>query len=97
MPQAGETMKEGKVVEWLKKEGDVVRKGEIIVAVETDKATIEVESDYSGILKKIIVFPEDGPVPCLSPIGIIGGKSEQINVEKLLSNEKEDSGCRKSR
>jgi pyruvate dehydrogenase E2 component (dihydrolipoamide acetyltransferase) len=55
MPMLGEVMEEGVLQEWRKKEGDAVKRGEIILDVETDKAVIEVEATYSGILKKILV------------------------------------------
>lgn len=84
MPQAGETMEEGTVREWLKKEGDPVKKGEILFAIDTDKAYLEVESDYSGILKKILVTQEDGSVPCLTPVGIIGEPDEIIDPVKIV-------------
>jgi pyruvate/2-oxoglutarate dehydrogenase complex dihydrolipoamide acyltransferase (E2) component len=85
MPQAGETMEEGTVVEWKKQEGEPVEKGEILLTVETDKAAVEVESDFSGFLKKILIYHNNGPVPCLTPIAIIGEKNEQIDVERCLN------------
>ena len=50
VPMLGITVERGKIVEWLKKEGDPVKKGEIIFIVEVEKATTEVESPASGIL-----------------------------------------------
>ena len=58
MPQMGLTMEEGKIVEWLKKEGERVEKGEPLLQIETDKVTLEVESPGSGILRKILVKEE---------------------------------------
>ena len=55
MPMLGEVMEEGKIVTWHKKEGDRVERGENLIEVETDKATMEVESTASGVLKKILV------------------------------------------
>lgn len=54
MPLLGETMEEGRVVSWLKTIGDKVEKGEPLLEVESDKATLEVESFFSGYLRKII-------------------------------------------
>ena len=54
MPLLGETMEEGTIVAWNKKVGDHVQKGEILLEVESDKATIEVESFFSGYVRKII-------------------------------------------
>ncbi len=52
MPMLGEVMEEGLIVTWHKKEGDSVERGEVIMEVETDKATMEVESTGSGVLKR---------------------------------------------
>lgn len=92
MPQSGQTMEEGTVVAWRKAEGDTVDKGEILLEVETDKATLEVESDYSGILKKILVTPEDGAVACLTPIAIIGDAAEQVDVAAVLAEFERENG-----
>ena len=58
MPSLSPTMKEGKIVKWLKKEGDLVKPGDILAEIETDKATMEVESVDEGVLTKIMI--EDG-------------------------------------
>ena len=84
MPRTGQTMEEGSVVEWLKREGDPVEKGELLLTIQSDKAAIEIESDYSGVLAKILVTPEDGEVPCLEPIAIIAALGETVAVEKVL-------------
>ncbi|OPY82890.1 MAG: Dihydrolipoyl dehydrogenase [Smithella sp. PtaU1.Bin162] len=55
MPKLGLTMTEGTIVEWKKREGDTVKKGEILFVLETEKVTYEVESPEDGILGKIIV------------------------------------------
>jgi len=59
MPRLSDTMEEGKILRWLKKEGDRVEGGDIIAEVETDKADIEMEAFGSGILRKIIVGEGD--------------------------------------
>ena len=71
MPKFGETMEEGTVVEWKKQVGDTVEGGEVIVEVETDKSRLEVESNISGILLKILVEVNQ-TVPVNTPIAIIG-------------------------
>src|SRR6266516_3102885 len=53
MPQQSDTMTEGTVVKWLKKEGDKVKSGEVIAEIETDKATMEMESFEGGTIAKI--------------------------------------------
>jgi pyruvate/2-oxoglutarate dehydrogenase complex dihydrolipoamide acyltransferase (E2) component len=55
MPMLGEVMEEGRIVAWLKKEGDRVERGEKLMEVETDKAVMDVESTATGVLKKILV------------------------------------------
>ena len=92
MPQSGQTMEEGSVVEWKKAEGEIVDKGEILLEVETDKATIEVESDYSGVLEKILVEAGGDPVPCLTPIAIIADPGEEVNIEAVLAEFASENG-----
>src|SRR5690554_2615798 len=53
MPRLSDTMTEGTVATWLKKEGDKVEEGDILAEIETDKATMEFESFYAGVLLKI--------------------------------------------
>jgi pyruvate dehydrogenase E2 component (dihydrolipoamide acetyltransferase) len=54
MPLLGETMEKGVIVTWRKNVGDKVEKGETLLEVESDKATLEVESFFTGYLRKII-------------------------------------------
>ncbi len=74
MPQLSDTMEEGTVVKWLKKEGDKVKSGEVIAEVETDKATMEMESFESGTIEKIVV-KEGEKAQVGKPIAILAGKS----------------------
>jgi len=77
LPMMGETMDEGKIVEWLVNVGQSVRKGEPIFQVETDKAVLEVESPAEGVLRKI--FHDAGStVPVLTVVGLIGEPGEDI-------------------
>ena len=55
MPRLGQEMTKGTIVEWYKKEGDQVDIGEPLFLVDTEKVTIEVESEVAGVLKKILV------------------------------------------
>lgn len=59
MPKKGLTMEEGTILKWYKNEGDYIRKGEILVQIEADKAVLEIEAEYTGILKKISAKPGD--------------------------------------
>lgn len=70
MPKLGHLMEEGTVQGWIKSIGDAVEKGDIILEVETDKATVEVESNVSGILQEILVEPGK-TVPVGAPLAII--------------------------
>jgi pyruvate dehydrogenase E2 component (dihydrolipoamide acetyltransferase) len=70
MPMLGEVMEEGLIVTWHKKEGDSVERGEIIMEVETDKATMEVESTVSGVVKNILVA-EGETVPVNTTLALI--------------------------
>ena len=77
MPQMGFDMVEGTVIRWLKAEGDEVARGEPIVEIETDKATVEVEAFASGVLRKIAA-EEGTTVPVGQIIGIIASAGEDI-------------------
>jgi len=79
MPKLGQTMEEGTIVEWLKKEGDVVNRGDVIFQVESDKAVLEVESKDKGVLRKILV-DKGVKVPILTPVAIIGEPDEDISA-----------------
>ena len=70
MPNLGYDMTEGKLLRWLKREGDTVKVGELIAEIETDKATIEIESYDAGILRHILVA-EGASAPVGTPIGVI--------------------------
>ncbi|NCC36514.1 MAG: 2-oxo acid dehydrogenase subunit E2, partial [Chloroflexia bacterium] len=82
MPRLSDTMSEGAVGRWLKKPGDQVEVGEIIAEIETDKATMELESFEKGTFQKIVV-PEGQTVPIGEVIAYIGdGPVEDAPVAK---------------
>ena len=54
MPKIGLDMDEGTILNWYKKEGDLVKKGEVLLEIETDKATTDVEAAVNGVLKEIV-------------------------------------------
>ena len=70
MPKLSDTMTEGTVVRWLKKEGEEIEIGDIIAEIETDKATMEMEAFDEGTLSQISV-PEGGKAPVGSVIAIL--------------------------
>lgn len=74
MPKLGADMTEGRVVEWLKKPGDPVARGEAVLVIETDKANVEVESWAAGTLEKILVVPGDDWLPVGTPLAVIAAK-----------------------
>lgn len=55
MPKVSDVMENGTVTSWLKKEGDKVEKGEPLLEIEVEKAIMEIESEYDGYLRKILV------------------------------------------
>jgi pyruvate dehydrogenase E2 component (dihydrolipoamide acetyltransferase) len=77
MPKLGDTMEEGKILSWLKKEGDPVKKGDALAEIETEKVNIEVESFSEGILRKIIA-PAGTTVPVGEPIALTGAADEPL-------------------
>lgn len=77
MPKLGMTMTEGRITHWLVKEGQTIAKGEYIFEVETDKTTLEVDSLYSGVIRRLY-YEEMALVPVNSPVAFIGTSEETI-------------------
>ena len=85
MPQQSDTMTEGTVVKWLKKEGEKVKQGEVIAEIETDKATMEMEAFESGTLA-VIAVQEGQKVAVGTVLGVIAtGKEDAKEVKKGFS------------
>ncbi len=76
MPKLSDEMTEGKIVEWLKKEGDEVAAGDVVAQVETEKATLDVEAFEQGVLIGIVVKAGD-TAPVGAPIAWIGARGEK--------------------
>ena len=76
MPQVGENLETGTIVEWLKAEGDPVEKGEVLLTVESEKAVFEVEAGASGMLLEI-VHRAGAEVEVFGPLGYIGEPGEK--------------------
>jgi pyruvate dehydrogenase E2 component (dihydrolipoamide acetyltransferase) len=74
MPKLSDTMEEGTIVEWKKKSGDPVKKGEVIAEVESDKATFDLESEADGVLD--IIVQQGVPAKIGAPIARIGAAGE---------------------
>ncbi len=88
MPKLGFDMKEGTLVRWIKNDGEDVAKGDILAEIETDKATVEVESTFSGVLFSQLV-ETDAIVPIGDPIAVIAEKDEKVDLELLLGKKPE--------
>ncbi|MGI8450705.1 MAG: CBS domain-containing protein [Streptosporangiaceae bacterium] len=71
MPRLSDTMEEGTLSQWVKHEGDQVRKGDILAVIETDKAAMDMEAYDEGVLTRILV-EEGSSVPIGTPIAVIG-------------------------
>ena len=78
MPKGSDTMTEGKVLKWLKQEGDSVSTGESILEIETDKVNMEVEALSPGVLRKILVAAGE-MVPVGRTLAVIAGPQEDIS------------------
>lgn len=87
MPALSSTMTEGKIVSWIKSEGDVLSKGESVVVVESDKADMDVETFYDGILAAIVVS-EGETAPVGAAIGILAETEEEIAEAKAKASAK---------
>ena len=79
LPRLGQGMEAGTVNKWLKSEGDTVAKGEPLFEVDTDKVTQEVESDFAGVLLKIVL--PSGEAPVGQTIAYIGEAGEEVKEE----------------
>ncbi|MEE8563357.1 MAG: 2-oxo acid dehydrogenase subunit E2, partial [Alphaproteobacteria bacterium] len=85
MPALSPTMTEGKIAQWLKKEGEAVRSGDLLAEIETDKATMEVEATDEGILGKILAAAGAEAIAVNAPIAVIveEGEDESALIEAV--------------
>ena len=83
MPKLSDTMEEGRILRWLKKEGDFVNKGDVIAEVETDKADMDLEVFSSGIVTKIL-YKEGDTVPVGTVIAVLGGEQTREVPKKVV-------------
>jgi len=79
MPALSPTMEEGKLSKWLVNEGDTVKPGDVLAEIETDKATMEVESVDSGVVNKILVAEGTEGVKVNEPIAVVLAEGEDAN------------------
>ncbi len=86
MPKLGLTMESGKIIKWYKNEGDSVVKGDVLLEVESDKSTVEIESEYEGVLLKQY-FPEGDDVECGLLVAAVGRPGETPPGQGKVSEE----------
>jgi pyruvate dehydrogenase E2 component (dihydrolipoamide acetyltransferase) len=85
MPKLGFDMTEGKLVKWVKGENEKIEKGDVLAEIETDKATVEVESPFGGVVAKHLVS-ENSFIPVGSPIAVITAEGETFDQNTLPAN-----------
>ncbi len=90
MPALSPTMKDGNLIKWLIKEGDKVNSGDVIAEIETDKATIEIESVESGIVKELLYTEGSQSIKVNTPIAIFESKSSK-NKKNIIEEKIDDS------
>jgi pyruvate dehydrogenase E2 component (dihydrolipoamide acetyltransferase) len=88
MPRFSDTMQEGTISRWLKHQGDTIKKGDILVEIETDKANMELESYDSGVLERILV-QEGETVPIGQLIAVIGSGASAQKPEQAATSRTE--------
>ena len=84
MPKLSDTMEEGAIANWLKKEGEAIDEGQDLVEIETDKATMAFASSAEGIVLKILEQPGKA-LKLGAPICVIGNKGESFNLSDLVT------------
>src|SRR5215211_5222572 len=84
MPKLGFDMAEGTLVRWVKQVGENINKGDVLAEIETDKATVEVESSASGVILQLMV-DQGSVVPVNAPIAVIGAEGEKVDAPKTES------------
>jgi pyruvate dehydrogenase E2 component (dihydrolipoamide acetyltransferase) len=84
MPKLGFDMAEGVLVRWVKKEGEAINKGDVLAEIETDKATVEVESSAAGTVLSLLVNEGD-VVPVSAPIAVIGEAGEKVDAPAAVA------------
>ena len=84
MPKLGFDMAEGLLVRWVKQVGETINKGDVLAEIDTDKATVEVESSASGVVLQLIV-DQGTMVPVNAPIAVVGQAGEVVSEQKAES------------
>ncbi len=87
MPKLGFDMAEGLLVRWVKQVGETINKGDVLAEIETDKATVEVESSASGVVLQLIV-DQGTMVPVNAAIAIVGAAGEVVSGQLTVDSKK---------
>ena len=94
MPKLGFDMSEGVLVRWVKNEGENINKGDVLAEIETDKATVEVESSAGGVVRKLLASEGD-VVPVGAAIAIVGTADEKIEEPEAAAQKSEGKADQK--
>ena len=91
MPKLGFDMAEGTLIRWVKQVGENINKGDVLAEIETDKATVEVESPASGVVLQHMV-DQGSVVPVNAPIAVVGNAGEKVDAPAAApaENRKQD-------
>jgi pyruvate dehydrogenase E2 component (dihydrolipoamide acetyltransferase) len=84
LPKMGQTMEEGTIVRWLVEVGSEIKRGDVLCEVETDKATMEMDSPVDGFIKAILV-KTDSVVAVNAPVAVVGAKDEVVGADFIAS------------
>ena len=88
MPKLGFDMAEGTLVRWVKNEGEAINKGDVLAEIETDKATVEVESSATGVVLKHLV-DQGAIVPISTPIAVVGAEGEEFSSQPSADSDQQ--------
>ena len=91
MPSRSPTMTEGNLTKWLVKEGDLIRTSDVIAEIETDKATMEVETVDEGVIEKLLYKEGEQSIPVNSTIAILSGDNNEEEKNKDLPEQPKDN------
>ena len=91
MPSLSPTMTEGNLTKWLVKEGDLIKSGDVIAEIETDKATMEVETVDEGVIEKLLYKEGEQSIPVNSTIAILSGDNNEEEENKDLPEQSKDN------
>ena len=87
LPALSPTMTEGNLTKWFVKKGDLIKAGEIIAEIETDKATMEVEAVDEGIITELLFKAGSQSIPVNSPIAILSTENNKSDENNSKNNE----------